>query len=106
MVAFRDPDLHSCEPSTCADQYVQPLGDWPMGRETLWLGKVCGLLGRDWRCGSRCELFDRYSRVASWLNRKLYHQTRRRSFSGGVRRIVRISRSSVCLWPEVSSRIA
>ena len=47
MVAFRHTDLHSCEPSACADQYVQPLGDWPVGREALWLSKVCGLLGCD-----------------------------------------------------------
>src|SRR2546423_15650995 len=105
MVAFRHTDLHSCEPSACANQYVQPLGDWPVGREALWLGKVFGLLGCDRRRGSRRELFDGNSRIAARLNRELYYQARRRTFRGRVGGIVRIGRSPVCLWAEVLSRI-
>ena len=51
MVAICHADVSARQPAPLAGKHVQPVDGWTIRRETLWLSKVCCVLGGDGSCG-------------------------------------------------------
>src|SRR4030095_6870558 len=106
MVALDYSDLYSHRSSASVGEYVWALGDWPMGREAVRIGKIRRLLDSHGGRGRGGELPDCYSRFSSGTADKLSDQEPRLPVGRSIRSFVRTDRRPLCFWIKVSARTA